>query len=43
MLLNNQQTMEEVKKEFKVCIEKNENGNQTTQNLWVSVRRCANR
>ena len=43
MLLNNQQTMEEVKKEFKVCIEKNENGNTTTQNLWDSVRSCAKR
>ena len=35
--------MEEVKKEFKVCIEKNENGYTTTQNLWDSVRSCAKR
>ena len=41
MLLNNQQIMEEVKKEFKVCIEKNENGYTTTQNLWDSVRSSA--
>ena len=33
MLLNNQQIMEEVKKEIKVCIEKNENENMTIQNL----------
>ena len=32
-LLNNQQIMEEVRKEMKICIEKNENENITTQNL----------
>ena len=35
MLLNNQQIMEEIKKEIKICIETNENEN-TTQNLWDS-------
>ena len=37
-LLNNQQTMEEIKKEIKICIESNENENTTTQNLWDSVK-----
>ena len=37
-LLNNQQIMEEVRKEMKICIEKNENENTTTQNLWDSVK-----
>ena len=35
-LLNNQQIMEEIKKEIKICIETNEN--MTTQNLWDSVK-----
>ena len=34
MLLNNQQIMEEIKKEIKICLEKKENENTTTQNLW---------
>ena len=38
MLLNNQQIMEKIKKEIKVCIETNENENTTTQNLWDSVK-----
>ena len=38
MLLNNQQIMEEIKKEIKICIETNENENTTTQNLWDSVK-----
>ena len=38
MLLNNQQTMEEIKKEIKICIKTNENENTTTQNLWDSVK-----
>ena len=38
MLLNNQQITEEIKKEIKICIETNENGNTTTQNLWDSVK-----
>ena len=37
MLLNNQQTTEEIKKEIKICIEMNENKNTTTQNLWDTV------
>ena len=38
MLLNNQQIMEEIKKEIKICIETNENENTTTQNLFDSVK-----
>ena len=38
MLLNNQQIMEEIKKEIKICIEMNENENTATQNLWDSVK-----
>ena len=38
MLLNNQQIMEEIKKEIKICIETNENENTITPNLWDSVR-----
>ena len=37
-LLNNQQIMEEIKKEIKICIKTNENENTTTQNLWDSVK-----
>ena len=36
-LLNNQQIIEEIKKEIKICIETNENEN-TTPNLWDSVK-----
>ena len=38
MLLNNQQIIEEIKKEIKICIETNENENTTTQNLWDTVK-----
>ena len=38
MLLNNQQTTEEIKKEIKICIEMDENENTTTENLWDSVK-----
>ena len=38
MLLNNQQVIEEIKKEIKICIEMNENENTTTQNLWDTVK-----
>ena len=38
MLLNNQQITEEIKKEIKLCIEKNENENITTQNLWDTIK-----
>ena len=38
MFLNNQQIIEEIKKEIKMCIEMNENENTTTQNLWDTVK-----
>ena len=38
MLLNNQQIMEEIKKEIKICLETNDNENMTTPNLWDSVQ-----
>ena len=38
MLLNNQQIIEEIEKEIKICIEMNENENTTTQNLWDTVK-----
>ena len=38
MHLNNQQIIEEIKKEIKICIEMNANENTTTQNLWDSVK-----
>ena len=38
MLLNNQQIIEEIKKEIKICIEMSENENTTTQNLWDTVK-----
>ena len=37
-LLNNQQIIEEVKKEIKIYTETNENENTTTQNLWDSIK-----
>ena len=37
-LLNNEQIIEEIKKELKTCIETNENENTTTQNLWDTVK-----
>ena len=37
-LLNNQQIIEEIKKEIEICIEMNENENTTTQNLWDTVK-----
>ena len=36
-LLTNQQIIEEIKKEIKICAEMNENENTTTQNLWDTV------
>ena len=33
-VLINQQITEEIKKEIKICTEKNENENTTIQNLW---------
>ena len=38
MLLNNQQIIEEIKKEIKICIETSENVTTTTQTLWDSVK-----
>ena len=38
MLLNNQQIIEEIKIEVKICIEMNENENTTMQNLWDTVK-----
>ena len=38
MLLNNQQIIEEIKKESKICIETNENENTITHNLWDTVK-----
>ena len=37
-LLNNQQIIEEIKKEIKICIEKNQNENTITQNLWDTIK-----
>ena len=37
-LLNNQQIIEEIKKEIKLCIEMNEYENTTTKNLWNTVK-----
>ena len=37
-LLNNQQIIEEIRKEIKIRTETRENENTTTQNLWDSVK-----
>ena len=37
-LLNNQQIIEEIKKEIKIRTETRENENTTTQNLWNSIK-----
>ena len=37
-LLNNQQIIEEIQKEIKICIEWNESENTITQNLWDTVK-----
>ena len=37
-LINNQQITEEIKKEIKIFIEKNENENKTSQTLWDNVK-----
>ena len=36
-LLNNQRVTEEIKREIKTCLEKNDNEN-TTQNLWDAAK-----
>ena len=38
MFLNNQQIMEDIKKEIKICLETNKNENTTTQNQGNSVK-----
>ena len=38
LLLNNQQIIEEIKKEIKICIEMNENEKRTTQNPWDTLK-----
>ena len=38
MLQNNQQIIEKIRKEIKICIEANENENTTSQNLWDTVK-----
>ena len=38
MLLNNEQIIEETKKQIKICIEMNENENTITPNLWNTVK-----
>ena len=38
MLVNNQQITEEIIREIKICIERNENKNKTTPNLWDSIK-----
>ena len=38
MLLNNQQIIEEIKKETKICIETNENENTITPNMWDTLK-----
>ena len=38
MLLNNQQTTAETKKETKICLEINDNENTTTQKLWDTAK-----
>ena len=38
MLLNNQQVIEEIKREIKQFLETNDNENMTTQNLWGAAK-----
>ena len=38
MFLNNQQVTEEIKNEIKKFIERNDNENTTTQNLWNATK-----
>ena len=38
MLLNSLQITEEIKKEFKLWLETNDNENKTTKNLWDAVK-----
>ena len=36
--LNNQQVTEEIKRDYKKCLETNDNENTTTQNLWDAAK-----
>ena len=38
MFLNNQQVIEEIKREIKKILETNDNENMTTQNLWDAAK-----
>ena len=38
MFLNNQQVTEDIKREIKKFIERNDNENTTTQNLWDAAK-----
>ena len=38
MFLNNQQVTEEIKKEIKKILERNDNENMTNQNLWDAAK-----
>ena len=38
LFLNNQQVIEEIKREIKKFLETNDNENTTTQNLWDAAR-----
>ena len=38
MFLNNQRVTEEIKREIKKSLERNDNGNMTTQNLWAAAK-----
>ena len=38
MFLNNQQVIEEIKREIKKILETKDNENMTTQNLWDTVK-----
>ena len=38
MFLNSQQVTEQIKREIKIFLEKNDNENMTTQSLWDAVK-----
>ena len=38
MFLNNQQVTEEIKREIKKLLERNDHENMTTQNLWDAAK-----
>ena len=43
MFLNNQQVTVEIKKEIKKILERNDNENMTTQNLWDAAKAVLSR